>query len=97
MDDGRFQREHVAARLIDGAANAEGSTSHRVPRSRLEWPLIESTREITDHRYEVVFSRAGRHEQVVRVRIPESDAYQMSYWFRRDACWTLVRRVDESE
>jgi len=93
MDDPAFQRARVAERLTDQSANSAGSTSHRRPRSSLQWPLIASTAELKRQHLELVFEGGA-----VVVRTPESDALQMRYWFRRDGgCWTLVRREDNSE
>jgi hypothetical protein len=93
MDDPAFQRTHVADALRDETANSAGSTSRRVARSKLRWPLIASTRELKRQHLELAFE--GRS---VVVRTPESDAFQMTYWFRKDAaCCTLVSRLDGSE
>jgi signal recognition particle subunit SEC65 len=99
MDDPAFQRAHVADSVIDQSENSEGSSSRRVPRSKLKWPLMETTADVRRERLQMTVERdkSNPGRWWIILHRPESDAYEVSYSFVKRGCWALRSRVDNSE
>lgn len=63
--------------------------------SDLQFPVIPSQREQIDQGLVMSAEAAGSNVMVVKLAKPDTD-YQLSYYFKRDACWMLYRKSDES-
>lgn len=63
--------------------------------SELQFPVMPSDQEQMGQGLVMSTGSAPGNVMVVKLAKPDSD-YQISYYFKRDACWTLYRKNDES-
>lgn len=99
VDSIEVQRAFTVLPLQSDSVDAEAEPEPRVVTkmlsdSELQFPVIPSTQQQLQQALAMSSHVSGR-DMVVKLTKPDSD-YQMSYYFRHDACWMLYRKSDES-
>ena len=94
-----FQKKHTAQELtvshvIDDDPEPR-TVVRKVKNSKLKFPLMESTQAQRRKGLITSFQRSKGGDQIVLVHKPDTD-WQIRFTFRKDACWLLIRRDDES-
>lgn len=99
IDGIEVQRAFTVLPLRDDSLDAEAEPEPHVvtkmmSASDLQFPVIPSIQQQREQEL-TMSSHPSGSEMVVTLAKPDSD-YQMSYYFRRGACWRLYRKSDES-
>jgi len=89
-----FTAEDVDTAFVDYAAQPEPAESvERLPRARLHFPVMPNRAQQAKEGLHYREISAGPERAVIALEVPDTDA-QLTYTFRRDRCWTLVKIVD---
>lgn len=94
------QRAHTADPLLseslDVTADPEPRlVSRQLDRAEQQFPLMPSPQQQLDDGLKASQTRLGAQEVEVMLRKPDTD-YQVSFFFRKDGCWELYRKRDDS-
>ncbi|BAV97059.1 lysozyme inhibitor LprI family protein [Lysobacter enzymogenes] len=89
-----FTAEEVDTAFVDYAAQPEPAESvERLPRARLNFPIMPNRAQQAKEGLHYREISADPQRAVIALEVPDTDA-QLTYTFRRDRCWTLIKIVD---
>lgn len=91
-----FTATTVDTAFVDHNAQPEPTEKvEPLPRSQLRFPVMPNRARQAKEGLQYRYVSADANRAVVALQVPDTDA-QLTYTFRRDRCWTLIKIVDPS-
>lgn len=98
-----FQKRHTASEIVESHVSqpteptADFKTVEQKTRSsQLKFPLMPTPQERQKFGLVIDIEHAAAKRPVAIVRTPDAGSYQVRFTFRKDSCWSLIRRDDEA-
>lgn len=91
-----FTAKQLLFEYIDSEAQPEPVDKTAVlDAAQLEFPVMPTLEQMAAEKLEMTTTSLTAGEAEVKIFAPNSD-YQLRFGFRKEACWLLVRKADDS-